>query len=56
MDCVATRGLTAVHTTTPVPSKDQTPGLTYITPDTRPHFKAQGFMPVGATKSNWNRM
>jgi hypothetical protein len=38
VDCVATRGLTTVHTTTPVPGKGQTPGTTCITPDTRPHF------------------
>ena len=56
MDCVAVRDLPTVHTTERVPDAQQQPGITYVTPDNRPHFQAQGYKPIGAGNSNWNGM
>jgi hypothetical protein len=56
MDCVAVRGLPSVHTTAPVPDADRLAGVTYVTPDNRPHFQQQGYKPIGAGNSDWNGM
>lgn len=54
MDCIASRGLETVHEKTA--KEDQKSGVTYVQLDTREHFKAQGYAPIGAQNSLWNEM
>ena len=56
MDCVASRDTKhRMNTAKLVPKEQQRKGITYVTPDTRDQFKSQGYMPIGATNSQWNQ-
>lgn len=54
MDCVAVRGLKSEHSRG-TPGK-QAAGVTYVFPDERKHMTAQGYTPIGAMNSNWDKM
>jgi TIR domain len=56
MDCVASRALKTHHSMSPVAPTAQIAGETYVSPDNRPQFAAQGYKPIGAMNSDWNKM
>jgi len=55
LDCIAARLQTTQHYAAGMApaSGDQVRGITYVSPDTRPHLKSQGYMPIGASNVAW---